>query len=229
MGSSPSRSRSCCGTTRIGSPGTILSVEDPWWDRCSLVELVEGVHALDYGRPSDRSITAMLREGRGTCSTKHLFLFDVPSEGFPDTEPGLVHRVYHLDRETARRTFGALAAEAIPAQGGLTDVHRYLTITVANHRVVVDATFPGTPWDGRSSMALACGPGTDHPFVEKLASKATTRSAVRPAAERLALPGVAGDMFAPRLVKDRAASRASLGSAVLDEPETVRYRPRRHR
>lgn len=138
-------------------------MEKPWWDRRSLVELVEGVHALDYGRPSYRSITAMLREGRGTCSTKHLFLFDVLSERFPDTEPGLVHRVYHLDREIARRTFGALAAEAVPAQGGLTDVHRYLTITVANHRVVVDATFPGTPWDGRSSMALACGPGTDHP------------------------------------------------------------------
>ena len=49
----------------------------------------------------------------------------------------------------------------------------------------------------------------EHTFVWKMAFKATTRSAVRPAAERLALPRVAGDMFGPRLVKDRAATRVS--------------------
>lgn len=39
----------------------------------SLTELVEAMRSLDYGRPSDRSVEGMLRERRGTCSTKHLF------------------------------------------------------------------------------------------------------------------------------------------------------------
>jgi orotate phosphoribosyltransferase len=40
----------------------------------SLIDLVEAVRALAYGRPSERTVDAMLRERRGTCSTKHLFL-----------------------------------------------------------------------------------------------------------------------------------------------------------
>ena len=39
-----------------------------------LVSLVERVHALPYGRPRDRTVEGMWREGRGTCSTKHLYL-----------------------------------------------------------------------------------------------------------------------------------------------------------
>jgi hypothetical protein len=42
---------------------------------------------------------------------------------------------------------------------GLVDVHRYLTIKLRSERVVIDATFPGAPWDGRSSLPLACGLG----------------------------------------------------------------------
>jgi hypothetical protein len=42
----------------------------------SLLEVVEAVRGLDYGRPSDRSVEGMLREHRGTCSLKHLFLAD---------------------------------------------------------------------------------------------------------------------------------------------------------
>jgi hypothetical protein len=43
------------------------------------------------------------------------------------------------------------------------DVHRYLTIDLNGRRAIVDATFPGPPWDGRSDLPLACGPGVDHP------------------------------------------------------------------
>ncbi len=39
-----------------------------------LLDLVEAVRALPYGRPQDRTVEGMLRERRGTCSTKHLFL-----------------------------------------------------------------------------------------------------------------------------------------------------------
>ena len=128
----------------------------------ALVELVEFVRGLPYGRPVDRSIEGMLREGRGTCSTKHLFLANVLREHFPWTEPEVVHRVYRLDREGAVRLFGTFVAKVVPSTG-LIDVHRYITIHVGNRRITLDATFPGPAWDGRSSLPLACGPGDNYP------------------------------------------------------------------
>jgi orotate phosphoribosyltransferase len=128
----------------------------------SPVELIEAVRALPYGRPSDRTVEGMLREGRGTCSTKHLFLAQVLAERFPETEPSIVHRVYVLDRARARDLFGRDLAEVIPDMG-LVDVHRYLTVKLGDRRIVIDVTFPGAPWDGHSSLPLACGPGSDHP------------------------------------------------------------------
>jgi len=126
-----------------------------------LREVVEAVRALPYGRPSDRSVEGMLREGRGTCSTKHLYLARVLAERFPETRPRIVHRVYTLDREAARERFGERAARAVPPDG-LTDVHRYLTAEVGGRRIEIDATFPGPAWDGVSPMPLACGSGIDH-------------------------------------------------------------------
>ena len=120
---------------------------------------------LPYGRPSDRSVEGMLRERRGTCSTKHLFLARTLAERFPETKPLIVHRVYRLDRTRAAKLFGAAVAEAIP-EDGLADVHRYLTIVVDGRRINMDATFPGSPWDGRSSLPLACGSGRDYPAGE---------------------------------------------------------------
>lgn len=131
----------------------------------SLTELVEAVRDLPYGRPSDRTVSAMVRERRGTCSTKHLFLAQALRERFPETEPLIVHSVYTLDRARARELFGAAVAEAIPASG-LTDVHRYLTITLKGQRIEIDATFPGPAWDGRSSLPFACGPGRNYPAGE---------------------------------------------------------------
>jgi hypothetical protein len=126
----------------------------------TLVDLVEAVRAIPYGRPSDRTVDGMLREQRGTCSTKHLFLASVLTERFPDTEPVIVHRVYTLDRGHARELFGASVAAAVP-DDGLVDVHRYLTVTLGGQRVEIDATFPGPAWDGLSSLPLACGAGMD--------------------------------------------------------------------
>lgn len=126
----------------------------------SLVELVEAVRAVPYGRPSDRTVDAMLRERQGTCSAKHLYLAQRLLQRFPATDPQIIHRVYRLDRSRASELFGEAVAEAIPP-GGLIDVHRYLTIAIDGRRVAIDATFPGTPWDGRSSMPLACGCGED--------------------------------------------------------------------
>lgn len=128
----------------------------------SLIELVEAVRALPYGRPSDRTVEGMLREHRGTCSTKHLFLASALAERFPATEPLIVHRVYRLDHATAKERYGEQVARAVPEDGGLVDVHRYLTIRVGKKRIAIDATFPGPRWDGRSPLPLACGPGDDH-------------------------------------------------------------------
>lgn len=131
----------------------------------SLLELVEAVRALPYGRPSERTVEGMLREGRGTCSTKHLFLARTLAERFPEVEPVIVHRVYTLARARARELFGSEVAEGVPDEG-LVDVHRFITVTIEGKRVEVDATFPGEAWDGRSSLPLACGPGRDYPAGE---------------------------------------------------------------
>jgi orotate phosphoribosyltransferase len=128
----------------------------------SVAELVEAVRALPYGRPSERTVEGLLRERRGTCSTKHLLLARLLAERFPESEPSIVHRVYKLDHARARELFGATAARSVPDQG-LVDVHRYLTVTLGGRRLEIDATFPGRPWDGESSLPLACGPGHDYP------------------------------------------------------------------
>jgi hypothetical protein len=94
-----------------------------------------------------------------------MFLAHVLAKRFPETEPLLIHRVYKLDWARAGELFGAHVAEVVP-EDGLVDVHRYLTIAVEGQRITVDATFPGTAWDGRSPLPLACGPGNDYPAGE---------------------------------------------------------------
>jgi hypothetical protein len=132
---------------------------------CSLGDMIETVRALPYGRPSDRTVEGMLRERRGTCSTKHLYIARTLTARFPATEPLIVHRVYRLVRSRAYELFGAEVSKVVP-EDGLVDVHRYITIALDGQRVQVDATFPGPAWDGHSSMPLACGPGRDYPAGE---------------------------------------------------------------
>jgi hypothetical protein len=134
---------------------------DPFTPSASLVELVEAVRYLPYGRPRDRTVLGMLRERRGTCSTKHLFLAKALVDRFPETDPRIVHRVYRLDRAHARELYGDEVADAVP-DIGLTDVHRFLTVVLGGQRVDLDATFAGEPWDGCSSLPPSCGPGTDY-------------------------------------------------------------------
>ena len=81
----------------------------------SLREVVEAVRAIPYGRPSERSVAGMLREGRGTCSAKHRYLYELLAARFPETEPRIVHRVYRVDRDAAAARFGPAAARAVPA------------------------------------------------------------------------------------------------------------------
>jgi hypothetical protein len=131
-------------------------------DGCTVVELVEAVRALHYARPSHRTVAGMIRERRGTCSTKHLFLARELARRFPESAPQIVHQAYTLRRRDTERLFGAPAAAAVPAEG-LTDVHRYLTAVVDGTRITLDATFRGPAWDGHSAPPLACRPGEGYP------------------------------------------------------------------
>jgi hypothetical protein len=128
----------------------------------TLVDLVEAVRRLEYGRPGDGSVEAMIRERRGTCSAKHLFLAGRLRSLMPNSQPRIMHRVYRIDRKRAVELLGEQAADPVPIDG-LVDVHRYLTAVVDGRRIVIDATFPGPAWDGVSDMPLSCGPGQDYP------------------------------------------------------------------
>jgi hypothetical protein len=129
---------------------------------CSLVELVEAVRALPYGLPSEPTVERVLLEARGTSAGKHLLLAQLLAGRLPETEPAIVHRVYQLDPARALQLFGPEIAAAVP-DDGLVDVHRYLTIAVEGRRIELDASVPGSPWDGRAPIAPVCGPGRDFP------------------------------------------------------------------
>jgi hypothetical protein len=104
----------------------------------------------------------MLRERRGTCSAKHAYLAEAMERDFPELKPQIVHRVYRINKAEAFQSYGAEVADLIP-EDGLVDVHRYLTIELDGQQITIDATFPGSPWDGVSPLPLACGPGQDFP------------------------------------------------------------------
>ncbi len=129
----------------------------------SLRQVVEAVQTIPYGRPGLRTAEGVISEWKGTCSTKHALLARLLRERWPELRPRLVHRVYRVSRRSVTQRHGADAAYAVP-EGGLTDVHRYVVITLAGREVTIDITFPaGQPWDGHQSMNLACGDGRDFP------------------------------------------------------------------
>jgi len=152
--------------TRAGLPGD-----------ASLCQVVSAVQAVPYGRPRVRTAEGVIGEWKGTCSTKHALLARLLGERWPELQPRLVHRVYRVSRSSVLQRYGAEAAGAVPA-GGLTDVHRYLVITLGGQEVTIDVTFPGDrAWDGHRSMCLACGDGRDFPAGDDSdADKAALRS-----------------------------------------------------
>jgi hypothetical protein len=129
-------------------------------DSATLIDVVESIGSLPYGRPHDRTPAGVVFDWRGTCSTKHALLAEFAATRWPELEPLIVHRVYRLTPDLAQTLFGEGAAEAVPPEG-LTDVHSYVTLLINGRRVRVDATVPGPNWDGRSDMRLACGDGLD--------------------------------------------------------------------
>jgi hypothetical protein len=122
--------------------------EDP-----SVWELVNAVKEIPYGRPSERSADGVVSEWRGTCSTKHALLAALLADR-PEFDFQLFHRVYQVSP--------GMFGERLPPEP-LTDVHTYGSLVVEGRPVLVDVTFPGEVWDGRSDMTLACGEGEDYP------------------------------------------------------------------
>jgi hypothetical protein len=132
---------------------------------------VLAVSKVPYGRPDDRSAVGVLREWRGTCSTKHMLLAEIARETWPETQLTLWHRVYRVTRELADDRWGPGTSRLVPADG-LVDVHTFAIVTLGSADLVVDATFPVREWDGSHDMTLACGPGDDYPAgVDVLGSK----------------------------------------------------------
>jgi len=140
---------------------------------CSITKVVNAVKGIPYGRSSEATAEGVVREWRGTCSTKHALLSALISTRWPDTRVRLVHRVYEITPTEARCLHGDMVAQSIPASG-ITDVHTYVVLSAPAGSVVVDVTFPGNPWDGVSDMPPACGRGFDvepksDPWTTKLA------------------------------------------------------------
>ena len=84
----------------------------------SLREVVTAVQALPYGRPSGRTASAVLKSGRGTCSTKHYLLVGLIGESWPALDVEIVHRVYQRSREAAELTVGLIARSVPPTANG---------------------------------------------------------------------------------------------------------------
>jgi hypothetical protein len=61
-----------------------------------LVDVVEAIRSIPYGRPADCSAAGVVSEWRGTCSTKHALLLELISARWPDLGLRVVHRVYRL-------------------------------------------------------------------------------------------------------------------------------------
>jgi hypothetical protein len=80
------------------------------------------VHALPYGRTTDRAdVTAVLREGRGTCSTKHALLAALAEEqGIP---VALMLGIYQMDE---RNTPGVGVVLARHGLCSIPEAHCYL-------------------------------------------------------------------------------------------------------
>jgi hypothetical protein len=143
----------------------VTEVLNPFWERSGLPstarlpDVVEAIRSIPYGRASEATAERVVREWRGTCSTKHLLLAALVTERWPDADLRLVHRVYRVTPELAAARWPGAAASVPP--GGLIDVHTYATVRAHGRRIRIDVTFPGAPWDGHSDMPLACGEGRD--------------------------------------------------------------------
>jgi hypothetical protein len=134
--------------------------------------VVEALRSVPYGRPDPRTEEGLVRQWKGTCSTKHGLLLRCLRELEPESSPRLVHRVYRVTPESAAAAFGAATAAAVPPEG-LTDVHTYAVATLGGREVVLDVTFPGPAWDGTSDMPVAAAEGEDFPAgADPVATKA---------------------------------------------------------
>lgn len=133
----------------------------------SLRDLLEAIRSIPQGRPKERTARGVVESWRGTCSTKHLLL----KELCPQLEIQFVHRVFRLLPDAAEERLGARVANLLPREG-VVDVHTYATGMINGRRTVIDLTFPGEEWDGKSDMRIPWENGNDYDAgVDPIATK----------------------------------------------------------
>lgn len=134
-------------------------------------DLIVVVSQIPYGRTSEQSALSVVREWRGTCSTKHLLLRDALAERWPHVRVDLCHRPYVVTRPLAAALWGSEVAFHVPPDG-LADVHTFARVTLDGRLVDVDVTNPLEGWDGASDIELQCGHGEDVPAgLDPIATK----------------------------------------------------------
>ena len=102
---------------------------------CGYRDAARHVHSLPYGRNSDRSDWRLiLKEGRGTCSTKHALLADLARENLRHVV--LVLGVYEMDERNTPGIGTVLERHGIPC---VPEAHCYL----AHEGTRVDLTREG--------------------------------------------------------------------------------------
>jgi hypothetical protein len=105
----------------------------------------------------------VMREWRGTCSTKHALLTDLIESRGPELRSRIVHRVYRLTREVAVRSSGPSPTRSLMM--ALLMFTRTSSCR-SGKPLHIDVTVPGQGWDGTHDLALACGDGFDLALVE---------------------------------------------------------------
>ena len=164
---------------------------DTFWGRSGLPptarlpDVVDAIRSIPYGRPRDPSPEGVVRDWRGTCSTKHLLLASLVAERWPDADPKIVHLIYRVTPEFAAARWPG-AAPSVPP-GGLIDVHTYATVRAHGRRIRIDVTFPGAPWTGTRtcrSRAAKAGTGTRAPIPSRARPRSFATTAIRPSGSR---------------------------------------------
>jgi hypothetical protein len=105
-------------------------------------EVAEAIRALPYGRVSDpEDVAAVLRERKGTCSSKHRFLAALAHE-CGRTEVKLMLGLYEMSEDNTPGTGAALGT-----LGAIPEVHCYLAVGTERFDFTGLAAGAASPFD----------------------------------------------------------------------------------
>lgn len=128
------------------------------------VEIFHAVRRMPYASTGRRTAADLVRDGRGACTAKHLLLRELlVGAGIPaevETVVGRFGEGLPGDISTMPE-----ALRRIIREGGVPDYHHYVTASLDDHEVVLDATwhdalmpygFPvNADWNGHGDTVIA--------------------------------------------------------------------------